>query len=361
MKLFTLVFLSVLSAHAAAKDALIMLTQHAQSEAQIKHVLGSLPQFGAGATLRFISAANGQSIAELNVPADKRYHAPKALMKFNQRAIAALLRYVRADARPANVPFTLDEIVRYHNDFTEIVIVGAVDFERSAGALPADSNIAQSPQDSLYGARGMEERLKGKRIHWWLPRAASDIHYGQAVQRFWHLYLHHQSGALVSFTHDKNVMMSRLLNEAAPLPMTDRLAVAHESVPVTSQPHDGLSVQLRWLGAAIDLDIYGWAAGAAQPVYYAHPRSDFAQHMKDIRAGSQANVQGETIHFAPHLSLCDIRIGVNIYSGAQPQDNLQAALHIKLGKIETVHRFTLDAQSVEFHAANLLPAQERCA
>ena len=360
MKLLTLVFLSVFGAHVAAKDALIVLAQHPQSETHIKHVLTALPQFGAGATLRFVSAHHGQSIAELNIPEDKRYHAPKALMKFNQRKIAALLRYVRSDAQPMNVPFTLSEILRYHNEYTEIVILGTMDFEMGAGALPADSNITQSPQESIYGTRGIEERLKGKRIHWWLPRAATDIQYAQAVQRFWHLYVHHQRGALVSFTHDKNVIISRLLNNASPLPMTDTLTVAPDAAPLNALPHDGLSVQLRWQGAAIDLDIYGWVNGAERPVYYANPRTDFARHMKDIRAGTQNNVQGETIRFAPHIAFCDIRIGVNIYFGAQAQDTLQASLHMTWGAFETVHHFTMTAQSMQFNAPDIFPEQADC-
>ena len=171
MKKITLLLLALLSADVVAKDLLAVLSPKTASKAEIALLIEQLPKLDAGDNITVLNGADGSTIARLTLPEDERFHASKALFNFNQKPIAALIQFVQslANKAPLNLPRVLGEIARYHRGYEDILIVGEVAFNMEEGHYPADSNLHLMPSQAGYGTRGIEERLKGFRMHWLLP------------------------------------------------------------------------------------------------------------------------------------------------------------------------------------------------
>ncbi|MCY7297302.1 hypothetical protein [Alteromonas sp. a30] len=343
MKKVILITLAMLmTASAQASDLLVLLSQNTTTKKHIELLIEQLPKLEAGSHITVLNAKDGHTVAKLSLPKNTRLHQPRALFNANQNAIAALMQFVQnpKDEAGLNLPSVLGEVARYHRRYTDILILSDIRFNLEEGHYPADTNLFALPARGDFGTRGIGERLKGKRIHWLLPQGFDDARYGENVQRFIHLYLARQSAELVSFTHDKAVVMQRLQQNAAPLPMTYTISEAMTSTAPSHPTY--LQLGIGWQAAGIDLDIYALIKGETLPVFYANSQTVRAQHFKDIVTGSSGTEQFEIIRYLQDVDICTVIVGVNFYRGIAP-DGVKATLKAQYGNKQYQHDFTFTA------------------
>ena len=371
----TLLLLSLICGNAMAKDVLAVLSPQGHTQQQVTTLLELLPKLEGGENIKVLSGIDGNTIASLHVPENKALQTPKALFKFNQASLAKLLQFgQQAKASDAlNLPHVLGEIALYHHGYDDVLILGNASFNMEEGHYPSDDNLQRLPSESHFGTRGIGERLKAYRIHWLLPKASDDVRFAKAAERFWHLYLHNQSAKLVSYTYDKDVVIPRLLSDAAPLPMTYHMSVSAAPLPETQHLQLGIS----WQGAEIDLDIYALSQAQDLPVYYANSYNGLARHFKDIVTGSSSVKLFETIQYQSAIDVCSVMVGINFYSG-KAQTGVSGTLNIQYGDTQFQHEFhipapkgnkgkdsldvlkrnTSSAHSLRYALAEFLPKQE---
>lgn len=349
-------------------DTLVLLSPFQTKQAAQQDFITAvtlLTEADLGETITVINGEDATTIATLSVPEDKRLASYNARINHNLTGIAALKQFMESahvgerSEGAINLPFTLGEIARYHRHSSDILVMATARFDINGisqdiidgDRILKDSNIGQSPQQGIFGTQGIEERLKGFRIHWLLSAPLTDNHYRKTVHRYWHLWLHHQRAELVSFTQDKNTVLRLLKDNAPALPMNDVLQVPVEpkttaaptnkplfSLPVSITALDAAAwhrpqkvrIGIRWQGD-VDLDIYAATSINQQPVYFANPSNAAARHFKDVLQGSDNKAElYETIEFYRPVNLCTLVIGINHYSGAS-QHPVQGVLRTEIG------------------------------
>lgn len=344
---------------ATMANTLIVISPFQDSGSVNRQIAASMElifELNQGETLTYINGETAETIAVLSVPEDKRLaDNPNSRLNHNAGQIALLGQFAtqaHADSRISgalNLPLVLKEIARYHRHADDILVVGSAIFDLAGVSqdvtdgdkILLDENIQQSSEASLFGTTNMPELLKGFRLHWWVTSNYAERVTREATERFWHLWLHHQSAQLISYTSDQNAVFQQLNNGAEPLPMpyTLRVTAAKATVQLKGEnthlfqrplsmltlPRNiWLEPQLLTLGiswqAPVDMDIYASVNTGQKPVYFGNPKAHNATFLKDIFSGSTGKAtRFETIEFHRPVNLCRLIIGINHYRGKQPQ------------------------------------------
>ncbi len=381
-KLTVSLFVGLSIAMNVQADMLVLLSPYQDKvdvQQQVITTIELLTELPLGEKITVLNGETASTIATLNVPEDERLSDYNSRINHNVEAIAALGQFIQSvdigdrTAGAMNLPLVLGEVARYHRYANDILVMGSGGFDIQGVSqevidgdkILLDSNISQSPRQSLFGTQGIEERLKGFRIHWLLPAPIADTEYKDSSQRFWHLFLHHQRAELVSFTHDKASVLRRLKANAPALPMAYELTLASESrqmkqreaalfnLPLSKAPLDTatwhrpqkLRLGIRWQGHAIDLDLYASTTPTRAPVYFANPMTSVARYFKDILSGGNSKTTlYETIAFHRAVDLCKLVIGINHYGGTTAIP-INGTLRTEIGNKVYETAFTLNSST----------------
>ncbi len=367
--ILTIGMLCIFQNKTLADDTLVILSPHQTPQIlqkQLQETLNIFAVQNTGESLTYLDGETGQTIARLEVPNDERLAEHQtARLNHNKAQLAKLGLFIKSadsDKRKAgaiNLPLSLKEVARYYRHVAEIVVIGTarMDIEglspevRDGQQYLLDSNITQSSRESIFGTADKSELLKGFRIHWWVSSNYEERSIRLATERFWHLWLHHQSGALVSYSSDKNAVFQNLKTNAQPLSMPYQLEMspgaslqtetnimlfdrplASASLPraVWSSPQT-VRLGISWQGQT-DLDIYASLDNTQPPVYFANKQEGSARHLKDIRHGGDGKTtRYETIIYNRSVvDLCKLVIGINHFGGAAPKDGIEGLLRVNI-------------------------------
>ena len=385
----TTLFSSLLLASSAiAADTAVMISPYVNIDANIaqvdmvKQVYKSQP---LGDTLVVLNGDDASVITTVQVPVDEAYAHPKARMRASRKELKPLndfdekLISVGRVTGAIDVPVTLTEIARYHDEVIDIVIIGSAFYDSQSypalsmadGAVPSMGYITASPSVSAFGAKGTDY-LKGKRVHWLLPEPIKNSLHAQAVMQFWYRYITALGGELVTFSHSSEVVIKRLKNNAKPLSLTFPMDKSGKRemlriVPVIAHqkfyqlPVDETALQasalnnpqsfmlgIRWQhakGQPIDLDVYAKPADS-DTLFYQHQGSLQGMHMKHQKVLNDARIeQYETVEFY-HSKPNEVRVAVNFYSTHQSLSApVKGALRIRVGGNIYEQAFEFDTAS----------------
>lgn len=366
------ILLCLFTTHAKAETKILAVLSTQQSQEttlqQINHIRSWLFSMPKGGSIVVLDGWHGNRIATLTRPTKESHQSPKTIILHNRQGFAQLVKFAQTRTKPIepsgslHLPRLMSVIAQNYPDISDIVLLGSVSLNLPEAKnsisreqyLPADSNLVKSSSDSLFGTSNVKERLKGKRIHWLLPNNINSYQYAQDIERFYHLYLHLQSAQLITLSADAELVKSRLLEKASPLPMAYQIGKAsthpikHIDSLFTRRPSQARAINLNqkqrlkigisW-SAPVDLDIYTYLDGEVQPVYYANPRgSHGATHHKDVTQGDPKTITYEIISFGEPIFLCDLHIAVNHYSGSTSKD-IEVGLRIEIGESLTAKKF----------------------
>jgi len=336
-----------LAAQAVAADTTVVLSALGDKQALerkvafTKSIYTKLP---LGERMSIV--ADGEVLTSLIVPNHKAYtDNPRGRLKANRKALKPLNDLPETASNEAvtnniDVPRVLNEIGIYHTNTTDIVVLASpfyfnshhLGLDMRDGSIPSDGYILALPSESPFGTKGIEERLKGKRVHWLLPKAFENTLHAHIVQRFWHLYISRQGGALVSFTHSEDSVLQRLIDNAEALDnsfdidesgklevlrvktIVSKAAItempASETASAITDYKQTLTLSIEWNDANVDLDI--WAKPAEGNVlYYRRNASPQGRHYKDVLRGGTRH--HETIDFHKNVDIRKLLVVVNVY------------------------------------------------
>ncbi|TDF37165.1 hypothetical protein EYS14_13475 [Alteromonadaceae bacterium M269] len=369
----------------AAADTAIVISPHVSVEAntaQIKTVKQVFKALPLRESLMVFSGDNASVITRVDTPEDDKYTHARARMKLRHKELAPLdtfdvsLKNTGRAIAAIDAPVTLREIARYHESVKDIVIMGSVFYDSPSyaqlsmvdGAVPSMGYITVSPSVSPFGTKD-RDYLNGKRIHWLLPEPIKNSLHSEAVMQFWYSYIKALGGELVTFSHNREVMIDRLINHAKPLSLSfpdDKSgkremrriipALSHQELyeqPVsekvslndtldTAQP---LMLGIRWQhgkGEPIDLDMHVTDGG--DTLYYQHQRTLQGIHIKQARKLSDTVFeQYETVEL--FNSVPDtLSIAINLYYVSKfDEAPVTGALRIRIGNKVYKQPFVFDA------------------
>ncbi len=358
----TLIFSAVVSLPVKAETILAVISPHQTQDNALKDInlLRSwLFEQPKGDSIIVLNGWNSDSIATLTRPEKQQYQAKRTILIKNQEGFSNLKQFAKSRTTPKHtagtlhIPKLMSVISQDYPQVKDIVLIGSASFDlpevddeaiTKGQTYPADSNLMQSYFKGLFGINDVRDRLKGKRFHFLLSNTLKPYHYGQGVERFYHLYLHKQQGKLVTFSTDKSVVTKRLFNNAKPLPMKYKLRSDTSSQPLSSlftrtpsvnpvvSAYKPVRVRLGiiWEGK-VDLDIYGMLREDSIPVYYGNKTSRYATHHKDIMSGKHDQVSiYELITYQLPISICNLRIGINHYGG-NASKKIKGTLRVEVG------------------------------
>lgn len=304
-------------------------------------------------TILVLEGWSGNTLAQLTRPSKANYQSERTIVQMNKQGFAQLMRFANTRRLAANkqgqgtlhIPRLMGLIAQNYPKVRDIAFIGTANFN-SNGTLPADEDLLQSSRKALYGTADVSERLKGKRFHWLLPRTLTPYTYENEVTRFIHLYIDKQAGELITFRADANLVTQRLFQKAQALPAPLALNRVSDPQPINSlftrAPSGGgtvhayqpqrVKIGIAWQGQ-VDLDIYGVLSSEKKAVYYANTQSRYATHHKDVLKGERRGVTiYEIITYNVPINLCDVKIGINHYSGASPH-GIHGTLRVEAGDV----------------------------
>ena len=286
---------------------------------QYDHLIKFYFTLGAGDNLSVINGIDGTTITTFKIPKNPAYNHVKTKFKINQverKKLKAFCQKMRisntnkSNSKSAvDMPRLMAQLARYAHiaNITDIVVIGSplYDMKNNQGVsmakelIPSDGYLLNKQPNNVFRTQGFESRLQGLRVHWLLPERLPRQIYAEAIQRFWHHFIHRQGGALVSFTHDPVMVFDLLRKNAAPLPLTDMLdtsgklemqairdidtttSIYHKSINNTAskitnftQP---ITLGIQWQGD-VDLDLFAKPINA-EMLWYKNVSSPQGKHL----------------------------------------------------------------------------------
>lgn len=378
MKYFVLTLAMLFTCmNANASNIALVLSPHqtkAEGDAQFRQTYTLFQQLPLGSQLRVLNGDNAHLIATLAIPDKDVYQHEAIRAKHNAQGLRALkgffenMRQGHRTTGAINAPEVITEIVRHSPSVTDILIFGSALYDNpshpaldmSSGAYPSDDFILAPPSVSVFGTKDVTS-LNGKRIHWVLPTSFENTLFGEAVLRFYHLYINALGGELVSFTANQDAVIQRLLQRAEALPMRHTLnprgklemltlsqasvnthvqtqSVTHAFIPVqTISSARPLVLGIEWENVSpnevVDLDIYARPAGG-EALYFGHKTSTEGVHVKDMRTGDNNNTRFyERIEFHAPLDIDALRIAVNLYDAPTLNRSVSGTLRLSMDDV----------------------------
>lgn len=371
--LFAFAFLGLFVAPSAMAGNLLMIVSPHQDSTAAAQQYEAVTQFyltlGAGDSLKVINGMGGTSIATLNIPDNPAYNHLKPKLKINLAGRGKLKQFfqtmqINNQLKGAiDMPRLMAQIARY-SDVSDVLIMGSPLYDvksnpamsMASGLVPSDGYLLDTERNNVFRTTGYKNRLKGMRFHWLLPELLPRQIHADAVQRFWHHFIHRQGAELVSFSHDESMVFELLRNKAQPMPLTDKLEASgklemqairdvstvkgfyNETVsrtpPRMTDFNQPIILGIQWQGD-VDLDIYAKAFGS-EALSYQNVSSPLGKHYKDILTGHQASqgMRYETIEFHSAVNIKTLFVAINLYSAKKPYAVVQGSLRVQvLGKV----------------------------
>jgi len=371
--LFTFTFLGLFVASTAmARNMLMIVSPHQDSIAatqQYEAITKFYLTLGAGDSLKVINGMGVSSIATLNIPNNPAYNHLKPKLKINQaerKKLKQFFQNMRLNNQlkgAIDMPRLMAQIARY-SGVSDVLIMGNPLYDvksnpamsMASGLVPSDGYLLDTERNNVFRTKGFKNRLNGMRFHWLLPELLPRQIHADAVQRFWHHFIHRQGGELVSFSHNESMVLELLRDKAEPMPLTDKLdasgklemqairnvsavkgfyneAVSRTAPRITdfNQP---ITLGIQWEGD-VDLDIYAQPYGS-KALSYQNVSSPLGKHYKDILTGHQASqgMRYETIEFHNAVDIKTLIVAINLYSAKKPYAMVRGSLRVQvLGKV----------------------------
>lgn len=356
--------LSHSAAHATAIYGLSPNQPPAAREAQVKRLIAHLAtNLAPGESARIMDAYAAEGICTFSVPDKSAYRHPRAKLQANAPCAKALIAFARNAPREPRViegAISLPLFLRHVGALArseapiDVIIFGSPLYDdpdegltMRYGAVPNDGHIRAGRNATPFGAGGDAKALAGFRVHLKTPGLSSgaswrlhDAH-GQAVERFWTLFVAAQGGTLVSFTHDEDALLERAAQHVgAPahrwrlgnpgrlemLPFAPRgesrtsiydRPLARNAPSPAQIAHAGrVEIGIRWDCAACDLDLYAVPRRGAEVIYYVNLITPEGRLFKDFRRSPDYANGLEMIAFSAPIDLSALALAINHYSGA---------------------------------------------
>ena len=385
--IFSILIVLSLSMSSNAKTLYIVPTQNqpnTDKQAQVKQVLEFLTTLEAGDTAYLFDGTSLQSIGEFEVPNDPNYKSKKLLVKHNGRAIAAFLKWGKSPVPseiPINysvlIPQVLSHIARNKPEGVpvDVLILGSplytdehnAAFNMGDNIYPSDGHL-QSPRTETPFGVDDKDLMTGMRLHIHYPeQMLTNTRYKEFIERFWALYMHAQSGELVSFTTDMPTVLDRIKRNAkAPhrdltMESTSKAEMIRLRVdkpmqtiyerPVSTAPMsetstkaaNGVELGLTWSNCpACDLDVYAVPFSGADVLYFGRTQTPEGTLLKDFRSSPSAINGYETILFNVPVDLSELRVVVNFFSGHAPE-GVKGTLRIAANGQTYAYHFHINA------------------
>jgi len=403
MRSFTLLLTSLMTLTITptlvnADETIAVISPHQDSkiiEQQFSTVADSLYGMNHGDSLIVLNGEDGATLTVLKNPEHEAFISPKSRKKANKEAISAFkkaLNDLTTEKRSGslNLPRVLTHIARYHTGKQKsgnrnILLIGSPLFDAHPRydmknqRFPSDGHLLTHAEHSLFSVKDKKNTLNNARFHWWLTNPLAPYNYAQKVQRFFHLYLHHQGNntGLVSFTHDTDTVFRLLKSKVKPLPMIYQLNTnskvemqsLHEvsletclyQYPISKTPPSAnilnnkqkITLGIEWQNKGVDVgvgvntnknidfDVYA-KLPSNDALYFDNTSNQYGLFYKDIRSNlKKDNTAYETIHTRP-IDISTLRIGVNLYSTGGYQPPVTGTLRVMLSNQVYARDFTFN-------------------
>ena len=194
---------------------------------------------------------------------------------------------------------------------------------------------------SVFATKRWKDSLSGVSVHWFyspLTTAWSIYEPDQhrvALHRFYTLYLQAQGAALNTFTHDIKLInrigvSATITNSSFVLNPDDSKVQVHQYQPFpkdlfettanassSALAHQGLlTIGIKWSCQHCDLDLYVQNQNHKE-LFYGQPQTQEGRHTKDFLDSPKNGY--ETVAFNRPVSIRDIKVFINHYSGVSTQ------------------------------------------
>lgn len=349
-----LVLLSQFHSNVMAQDVVVAISPYQQDEKAYIKLIIKFTEFEPGSNIILLDGYRLKKIAEFNIPARKLN--PRAIMNRNKRAIKSLKAFYQGEKSATwKNAVRLPQLLRYigrNYAVTDVVVLGSAiyddpkedgNFSMKFWHVPSDGHIRASRAVSPYGTAESSNRLISKRIH--LAYHEDDLlndQHAMFLTRFLTLLIENQGGKLVSFDASEEAVFDRILNKAEPMQHSfsidsstklEMIGFHREkpSIPIYDrklsdkplhvrdiQNADDVEIGIRWVGVAVDLDLYALGHPRAEILYFGRPETVMGSFWKDFTSGVSLQNAYETISFHTQINLEQLKLGVNFYGGDAP-------------------------------------------
>lgn len=390
MKILSFLLMLLLPLSVFAKDTVLVISPFqtaVMAEQTFNHAVTFYSKLELGDTLTVINGSTAHAVATLSVPHNTAYKHPKARLKHARTGLVQIKAFTEQFSQGTrtigamDTPHVINHIAINYPQVSDIVLIGSALYDEPTQSgtnmatslrIPSDAFLASSAIDSQFGTVGRENVLQGKRIHWALTNTSHDSLHSEALKRFWYLFIHAQSGKLVTFVNDFSAVTQRLLNDAQgmSLPYTIKSDGKFEMqgirrfVPEQTESHQvsignglpagksklpkqqNITVAIEWEGDGVDLDIYAQTHNT-KPLYYKNTSNQYGRHFKDILSGSaQApRKRFETIEFHKGIEPKAWVLGVNVYKSPRRDIPIHGTLHVKIAEKSYIKPIQFDVQN----------------
>lgn len=377
------VSLSVTPVH--AKDLIVGLSPFQSQDVhktQVKTLLAYLCRQNDFQQVVFVDAYHLKTIGHFNIPEGGTYQSAKARLRVNSELVARLLRFggdVPASQNQDDLPQTVGAVrLPQLSDYIAgqfsgvdktLLLVGSPVYDVPADkafsmvgqVYPSDAHILANHRVSVFGTADTPSLLDGLKVYWVSTyQSYQNSQYSYLVERFWSLYISHQSGRLIRMAEDLSGVLDNLgqppntFPDRFSLDKTARLEMIRlrEQDPVVVEPDSEKSpsaepdpqharraeITLSWDCEACDLDLYVQLENG-KILYFGNTETRQATFYKEIRDLSAPNKGFETVVFKQPVDLTQLNIAVNFFSG------------IRSGGVHGIVTFRYDGVTVEqpFH------------
>lgn len=375
------VCLMLIGNSADAKNYVIALSQmqkpetlQQQSEATLQFFLEHVKP---GESALVVDGLNLKTIALFRVRNKKAYDHPRAKLRSNQKAVAALRNFAEHPVEIAEhgiagvmqVPQLLQFLGENYGPFkttTEIILLASplyVDARDPNWGMinnqfPGDGHFNVVPQLSPFSLHGRQGLLKNTRIHWdFLDRSwMSSEYYSVSVTRVWHILTTGYGSKLSTFTSDQSVVWNRALAGASPAPHEYKFDTVEkvETIQVVDDKQDtsrksiyeraltdtpptqkiirqaqNVEIGISWHCQHCDLDLYVRPRHGADILYFNHRETDEGYYHKDFRHSPKTDGGFETVTLTSTVDLRDVLIAINWYRG-ESQEGITGEIRLAI-------------------------------
>ena len=384
---------SCLPGSVSAQHLVIGLSPHQspqEATQEVKDIGGFLVTLEPGDSAAVLDAYNVTTLGTLEVPKDKRYRSPRAILAKNRPVMQKMMRFAKA-AKPSNggsvlplpdavnLPALLDHAAenRQGEEPVDIVILGSPfysdhrepGFAMVDGRYPADGHLSHNRGETPYGIDA-PDKYAGLRVH---LAYDGDTHmentrHAVAVERWWTLNIESQGGQLVSFTNDLPTAIARVKSGARPprhqykvrpgdkmemirlRPVEIEQSIHERDLTTTPLPQEtaaharNVEVGLSWDNCdSCDLDLYVRPRDGADVLFFNRNKTADGVFFKDYLSSPHATGAYETVALDVPVDLGKLQVAVNFYRGDAPQ-GVRGEVRIAVDGATYAQRFQLNAK-----------------
>lgn len=324
--------------------------------AQLEKLNVAFSHLPGGTQVKIIDAHSTQEITTIKIPTHKFHRHEKALAgRFKRDYLKVYFHVVQSNSTGqfpggADVPRLMNHLAEYAPDAMQLWLIASpvyapaenAQFSMAGQLIPSDGMIKTTYPDVPFGTSGRKDGLAHLRVHWWHPAPVNGVAYGEALRRFWFLYLDALGAKPVTYSPDAALIVERIGNGSAPLQMRyiagedDKIIMQHirpltpqrslfeapiSTAPVPDNNQSIMSIGVQWAQSGVDLDLHVRPAAQADTLSFRNQSTDYGRHFKDILSGTHSTAtQYETIDITRPTVPKEVRIIINHYGGHARQD-----------------------------------------